>query len=382
MIHFPSFKSIQWINEFSGSVADFGIIFPLLIGVSFATGLHLGTMLLLCGVWYILIGIWYGIPLSVEPLKAIGALAIGYELSSVEIVTSGIVIGFVLLLFGITGGMQYFSDLIPTVIIRGIQLALGLILLKTAIFSYGFSDLWFFSGSLALVVLCGFIARRKGIPDLSALLLIGIACGSALVLGWMSGGIAAISLHFPPLFHPELLSIPTSAWGTAIIPGLLSQLPLTLTNSVLATALLVSDLYHRKISSNSLSCSVGLMSISSSILGGFPLCHGAGGIAAHYRFGARTGVSMVFGGILLVLLALILSSEAVLSSFSFGILAALLVVVAFELMRHGCLDCEKKELPLIVCMGITALIAGMTFAFLLGCIFVVCEKYVWKYFSV
>ena len=379
-MHFSSLKSVQWVNEFSGSVANFGIIFPLMVGVSFATGLHLGTMLLLCGVWYILIGIWYGIPLSVEPLKAIGALAIGYELSSVEIVTSGIVIGFVLLLLGITGGMQYISDLIPKVIVRGIQFSLGLILLKTAILSYGASDLFLFVGSLVLVVLCGFIARRKGIPDLSALFLIGIACGSALVLGWMSGGITAISIHFPPLLHPELFSIPASAWGTAIIPGLLSQLPLTLTNSVLATALLVSDLYHRPISSNSLSCSVGLMSISSSILGGFPMCHGAGGVVAHYRFGARTGVSMVIGGVLLIFLAFILSSENVLSSFSFGILAALLLVVSFELMRHGCFDSEKKELPLIFCMGIVALLVGMSFAFLFGCFFVLCEKYVRKHF--
>jgi len=107
--------AIQWFSEFSGSVANFGIIFPIMVGVSFATGLHLGTMLLVCGVWYILIGVWYGIPLSVEPLKAISALAIGYELSSIDIVTSGIVVGIVMLLLGMTGGMQYISDLIPQV---------------------------------------------------------------------------------------------------------------------------------------------------------------------------------------------------------------------------------------------------------------------------
>ena len=267
--------SIQWLDEFSGSVANFGVIFPIMVGVSFATGLHLGTMLFVCGVWYILIGIWYGMPLSVEPLKATSALAIGYELSSVDILASGIVLGVVMLFLGMTGGMQWISNLIPQVLVRGIQVALGLILLRTAVFSYGASDPWFFGGALALLVLCGVIAKWRNIPDFSALLLIAIACGFALALGWLVSGIDAVSIQFPPLLHPDLYSIPVSAWTAAIIPGLSSQLPLTITNSVLATTLLVSDLYKRSVSSNSLACSVGLMGASSSILGGFPMCHGA-----------------------------------------------------------------------------------------------------------
>jgi len=372
--------SIRWLNEFSGSVANFGIIFPIMAGVSLATGLHLGTMLLVCGVWYILIGVWYGVPLSVEPLKAIGALAIGYELSSVDIVTSGIIVGAVMLLLGVTGGMQWISHLIPQVIVRGIQLALGLILLKTAVLSYGVSDPWFFGGALALVILCGAFAKWRNIPDFSALLLIAIACGFALVMGWIVSGADAALIQLPPLLHPDLYSIPASAWTAAIIPGLSSQLPLTITNSVLATALLVSDLYKRSVSPNSLACSVGLMSVSSSILGGFPMCHGAGGVAAHYRFGARTGVSMVIGGVILIVFALFLSSEAIFNFLPFGILAALLVVVSVELIRRGFSDSEKSNIALIVCMGAVALLAGMTFAFIVGCVWVFCENCVRIYF--
>jgi MFS superfamily sulfate permease-like transporter len=180
------------------------------------------------------------------------------------------------------------------------------------------------------------------------------------------------------LFHPDLYSIPVSAWTTAIIPGLSSQLPLTITNSVLATTLLVSDLYKRSVSPNSLSCSVGLMSISSSILGGFPMCHGAGGVAAHYRFGARTGVSMVIGGMILIVLALFFSSEAVFHFLSFGILAALLVVVSVELIRRGLSDSDREGIWLIVCMGAIALFAGMTFAFIVGCVWVLFSRLVDK----
>ena len=369
-------RSIQWLDEFSGSVANFGIIFPLMVGVSFATGLHLGTMLFVCGVWYIFIGIWYGIPLSVEPLKAISALAIGYELMSVDILTSGIILGAVMLFLGMTGGMQWISNMIPQVLVRGIQFALGFILLRTAVFSYGISDPWFFGGALALVVLCGALAKWRKVPDLSALLLIAIACGFALAMGWLVSG--AISIQLPPLFHPDLFSIPTQAWTAAVIPGLSSQLPLTITNSVLATALIVSDLYKRPVSSNSLACSVGLMSVSSSILGGFPMCHGAGGVAAHYHFGARTGVSMMIGGVILIVLALFLSSEAVFHFLSFGILAALLVVVSVELIRRGFSDSERNSIALIVCMGAIALLGGMTVAFIFGCGWVVLTRLVEK----
>ena len=379
MKRFLPYKQARWFDEFSGSVANFGIILPIMVGVSFATDLHLSTMLLVCGVWYILTGVWYGVPLSVEPLKAVGALAIAYELSSMEVVTSGIVIGFVMVLFGITGGMQYISDLIPKVIVRGIQFALGLMLFKTAVFSYAVLDPWFFVGALVLVGLCGVIAKWMDVPDFSALLLVGIACGIAFVLGWMSAGFDAISVQLPPLFYPELFSIPFSAWVAAIIPGLSSQLPLTLTNSVLATALLVSDLYKRPVSSNALSCSVGLMSISSAVLGGFPMCHGAGGVAAHYRFGARTGVSMVIGGVILLILSLFVSSDVVLHSFSFGILAALLVVVAVELVRRGWSGTGREGIALLLCMGIVALVAGMTLAFVLGCALVLGERYLRNY---
>jgi len=214
--------------------------------------------------------------------------------------------------------------------------------------------------------LCGAIARWRKVPDFSALLLITIACGFMLIMGFLVSGINIISIQFPPLFHPDLLSIPISAWAAAIIPGLSSQLPLTITNSVLASGLLVSDLYKRSVSSNSLSRSVGLMSISSSILGGFPMCHGAGGVAAHYRFGARTGVSMVIWGMILIVFALFLSSEAVFHFLPFCILAALLVVVSVELIRRGFSDFEGSRTPLIVCMGAIALLGGMTVAFILG----------------
>jgi len=108
------------------------------------------------------------------------------------------------------------------------------------------------------------------------------------------------------------------------------------------------------------------------------MCHGAGGVAAHSRFGARTGVSMVIGGMILIVFALFLSSKAVFHFLPFGILAALLVVVSVELIRRGFSDFEGSSTPLIVCMGALALLGGMTVAFLFGCGWVVLSQFVGK----
>ena len=41
------------------------------------------------------------------------------------------------------------------------------------------------------------------------------------------------------------------------------------------------------------------MNLVGTSLGGIPMCHGAGGMAGHVRFGVRTGGSLVFVGLFL-----------------------------------------------------------------------------------
>lgn len=55
-----------------------------------------------------------------------------------------------------------------------------------------------------------------------------------------------------------------------------------------------------------MACSVGVLNLIACTFGGMPMCHGAGGLAAQYRFGARHGASMVFLGSVKVILALAL----------------------------------------------------------------------------
>jgi len=56
----------------------------------------------------------------------------------------------------------------------------------------------------------------------------------------------------------------------------------------------------RPVTERSVAFSTGLMNLGASAIGGIPMCHGAGGMAGHVQFGARTGgSSIILGGVLL-----------------------------------------------------------------------------------
>jgi len=51
------------------------------------------------------------------------------------------------------------------------------------------------------------------------------------------------------------------------------------------------------------------MNLVSPLFGGIPMCHGAGGMAGHVRFGARTGGALVILGGILIFIALFFSES-------------------------------------------------------------------------
>jgi MFS superfamily sulfate permease-like transporter len=114
----------------------------------------------------------------------------------------------------------------------------------------------------------------------------------------------------------------------------IAQVPLTLTNAVLATSLLASDLFKEKISNKKLSTTIGATNLVAPILGGLPMCHGAGGMAAHYRFGARTGGADIMAGLIFVAFSFIATS-AVLGVIPVGIMGTLLFFAGAELLKNA-----------------------------------------------
>jgi MFS superfamily sulfate permease-like transporter len=163
---------------------------------------------------------------------------------------------------------------------------------------------------------------------------------------------------------PLVIVIPTLvdfvvASGELVLP----QIPLTVGNAILATALLAGDLYQRPVEPKRLSFTIGLMNLTSVPFGGFPMCHGAGGLAAQYRFGARGAAANVMAGLVLIVVALFFSSADLIAILPPGIFGALLVFVAIELGRHAVVT---DNLWVAVAMAVTALLFGITAAFVLG----------------
>ncbi|MFH0968514.1 MAG: putative sulfate/molybdate transporter [Methanobacteriota archaeon] len=359
----PIIPLISW-GDIAGSVGNFGTILPLFFTVSLTTGMSLSLMLLLCGVWYIICGLVYQIPIPVEPLKAVAAVAIAEQLSPGLIAASGILIGILFMILGLTGGMQWIRDRIPLAVIRGIQLGLGLILLRSAIFTFGMQDPFFFFICIGIIVLFLFIRYMRDIPDLSALCILGLGIGVLI----FTSGIPLIALPTLPTLVIPNLSEYISAGVQLVIP----QIPLTLANAVLATSLLATELYNRPVSPDKLSLTIGVMSLSTSTLGGFPMCHGAGGVAAHYRFGARHGSAMVIGGIILIGIASLATNPETLADIPQGFFGALLLAVAIELIIHGIKTDNRLVTGIIAIFTIPA---GIAIAFIIGLIVSALSRY-------
>ncbi|NYT05315.1 MAG: sulfate transporter, partial [Methanomicrobiales archaeon] len=310
------------------------------------------------GIWYILIGIIYRIPVPVEPMKAMGAIVIAEGLLQGEIVAAGILTGIILLIIGLLGGMRYMQKLIPEPVIRGIQLGLAFILVRTAL-PFMVQDPVFSAVGIAIILAFLVAGLRRQVPNLAALLVI--------VLG-VAAGIASSGMPSFHMLEPlRLILPPVSLYLPAVWDLVIPQMPLALTNATLATALLARDLYGRDIPPDRLAMTIGAMNIVSVPFGGFPMCHGAGGLAAHYRFGARTGGGNIIGGIILLGAAVFFATPAAIQSIPVGIFGALLVFVALELGKNAL---KTDSLPVTGIMGVIAVLASMTVAFLAGIILI------------
>jgi MFS superfamily sulfate permease-like transporter len=285
-----------------------------------------------------------------------------------EIAAAGILVGGIVLLVGISPGAGRLLSLTPKSVVRGIQLGIGLKLLLSGVQAMiplpilGWDSLLVGGAAVALIVLSYF--RRK-VPAALILFLLGF-----FLLGvsrpWLFGDLS-LSTWSPALIVPSL-----SDWWRGFTRGAVAQVPLTLLNSVVAVCALSGDLFPgRKIPEAKMARSVGAMNLVSCWFGGMPLCHGAGGLAGQYHFGARTGGSVVFlGGMKMAVgVAAATALLAPLRAFPHSILGSLLVFAGLEL------SLPARDLPGREDFLVALLTAGMilsvnvTAGFLVGILF-------------
>lgn len=342
------------LSELSGSLGDFGTIIPLILAVALVSDVSPRYILLFIGIWFILAGLYYRLPVPIEPMKAVAVIVIAGGIATGEIAAAGIILGVIFLLLGAGRLFAVIQRWVPQSVVRGIQFGLALLLLKS---SAGFvmHDPLLFGTGIFIIVFFFVVVRYRKFPDLSSLCVIVVGILTGLVLN----GIPPMSfIPAPQLVIPVAADFSSALW-TLVLP----QLVLTIANAILATSLLTTDLFKQEIPPKKLSTTIGLMNLVSVPFGGFPMCHGAGGLAGQYRYGARTGGSDIFAGMIFIVLALFFSSPEVLSIIPVGILGALLVFVGFELIRHGIKTDSYVVTGLI---GVIALFSSMTVAFIVG----------------
>ncbi len=339
------------VQEFSGAFGDSITVIPLLIGIAITTEVELSHLLLFFAVFQIANGLYYRLPMPVEPMKALAGLTIAGTLSYEQVIAAGLVLGVILLTTGSLGVMKWLDEFVPVSVVRGVQLGLGFILLRTS-FGYITDTVWLSATGIGIVLIFLFLKKKYSFPDLSAfiVLLLGIS------YGFYFHGIPDISImELPVIQFPDLVDFPRG-----IVLGGIPQFFLTVGNAVLATSLLFKDLLDSDVDPDSLSQSMGLMCLISSLFGGFPACHGSGGLSGQYRFGARTGGSNLILGTVYLAIALIAGSAGFLSFFPLSVLGALLVFIGLELALAAS-QTDKWHITLTV--GLVSLFTNIAIGF-------------------
>ena len=440
-------RDFTW-REASGSMGDLGTFVPFLVGLSTRAGLDVGTTLFFTGAYNLATAIAFDVPMPVQPMKAIAAVALADDAVRVpEMVAAGAFVALVLLALAATGLVDRFNDLTPRAVVHGVQIGVGVTLAARAVDlglrtergeirpALGADGTALGVLALAIVAYGATVARDDASDarddddddDDDALDALGggepsgavapslgsaptsrphadanvndrrarrpssfAAAPALLVLGLVvastrEGALAALRLGPSPRFGrvvaPSLRSVSRGVFKAGI-----PQLPLTTLNSILATCALSETLFPEDASSSSssssssstrrsafddtardgggdvindsrfggggkrkvrvatLASSIGAMNLVGAPFGAMPACHGAGGLAAHYHFGARTGAAVAFLGAVKIAASLAFGSSlaALLAGFPETVLAVMLLSAAAELARAGARGVERE----------------------------------------
>jgi MFS superfamily sulfate permease-like transporter len=351
--------------EWAGACGDFGTLIPFVTG--YIVILKMDPFGILCafGLAMLACGFYYQTPIPVQPMKAIAAVALtqAASITPTAIYAAALVTGLLWLILGFSGLAARITALVPRPVVSGIVLGLGLSLMLTGVKMM--ADHWL----IAVICLIGTLVSltKRTFPTMFILLLFGIFCGLIL------------NRELIPQLQasPMVLGLPHLArfdfsWHDLLVGTLflaLPQFPLTLGNAVIAIREENNRLFpERSVDDRKLAISTGAMNIAAAALGGVPMCHGAGGMAGHVTFGARSGGALIILGSLLLFLALFFndSIHLLLQLFPAAILGVILLISGGQLVLglHHLLH-EKKHLALTLLTAFVAL-WNVALAFVVG----------------
>ena len=345
------------LRELAGSMGDFGTLLPLAIGYMTVCKMNPAGLLIMMGLANIMTGLVYRLPIPIEPMKVLAIVAIAQSWTPQQVYTSAFVMGVAWLVMGATGAMTYIARWTPKSVVRGIQLSLGVLLAIEGIKMV--SSCWLL-GIVAVIIVIALRENRYA-PAAVVLILLGIVI---MAFTGQLAKISGISFSLAPLTMID----PREIWPV-LTNGGLAQIPLTVTNAVIATSALISVYWpNHRVTERQLSFNMGIMNLILPFFGGMPLCHGAGGLAGQYYFGARTGGANIIEGLIEITLGVLFAGSiaTIFISFPMAIVGAMMFLIGIKLLefaRNLRLNCDL--LPLIVTV-IGSLVLNMAVGFVAG----------------
>ena len=320
------------LHEVSGALGDLGTFLPHIIGAITVVGMDPTGLFVGFGLFYALSGAVYGIPMAVQPMKAASAAILIQPMDPGSVAASGLIIGAFFLVVGATGLVSRIARILPETIAAGLQLGLGLSLAALGVRLIEQTP-WL--GVTTCVLMIALMRFRR-----APVALVAVIAGA--VVGVLSGASPPpppldLGLHLPHVIWPT--------WAQAINGlehAVLPQIPLTLTNAIIVTATVSRQLFPERagaITERRLAITTGLGNLLAAPFGGYMMCHGAGGISGHFRFGARTATAPLLIGALFLGLGLFLGASG------FGLLRTVPNAVLGALLAFSGVDLAVSSRP-------------------------------------
>jgi len=368
--------------EFAGSLGDLGTLLPIVVAMILINKLSPSAVFLSFGLFYLITGYYYRLPVPVQPLKAVGAIAIAYPLLITEPVigAAGIIFGVILLLLSVSGTVNTLARLFTPPVVRGIQLSLGLVFLRKGIElivqknlylsgvagSFSEYNLNLIIGVTVFLLVLALLDNKK-LPAALAALAVGVIAGLAF------GGFDSLRFSIGPT-KIGFISPTLKDFWTAFIMLILPQIPLTIGNACVGTADTCCTLFPNnpllsKTKAGNFALTMGLANLPAGFIGAVPMCHGTGGLAAHYRFGARTGGAPLMIGALFVVMALVFGEFGftLFAMIPNSVLGVLLIFAGLELCPLiRSLKTNEEYFVAILISGIALAVPNMGWAFGIG----------------
>jgi len=354
--------------EVAGAFGDLGTLVPFVVAYIGVLKMDPFGVLLAFSLAMIVCGFVYRTPIPVQPMKAAGAIATTQAaqtlvLTPAMVCGASLATGLLWLFLGLTGTARYVAHLVARPVVLGIILGLGFAFMIEG--AKMMSENWWIGGAALFVTLL--LLTNRIIPAMFLLLLFGAAYG---IISDPTLLAALREMHVEP-------RVPTFALGNIsfndFLLGMvflaLPQIPLTLGNAVVAITEENNRIFpHRPVDEGKISISTGLMNLLSASVGGVPMCHGAGGMAGHVQFGARTGGALVILGAVLLVTAIFFSGSVatLLRLFPTPILGVILFLTGAQLALGACdIPRDKGERFALMVTGALA-IWNVGIAFVVG----------------